>query len=105
MIKVVDFMDCYIEKQAAIKDFGEAIAKHQSNVDSIEYQLWAKQFETGIGKEEFIIINYRGGARSVLNTSGNSFSANCRAICEYLDHGYYNTSRYDQVSKEFERVI
>ena len=103
---LIDFMDCYLEKQASIDALNNVITKFQHNVEKVEYQLYAKQFETGIGKEEFIIIHYKGGAYTIIYASGNSFYANYKAIGEWLDHGeYYNRDRYNDVVRTFERIL
>jgi hypothetical protein len=44
--------------------------------------------------KEYLVINYKGGARTVRICSGNSYSAIFEEISKYLDRGYY-AEEYD----------
>ena len=74
-----------------VKELSEAIVKVQENVTGIEYRIYQN---IGPGREdwteEYLVINYRGGARTVRNCCGNSCSAVLVEISRYLEHGYYS---------------
>lgn len=77
-----------------VKELSEAIIKVQENVTGIEYRIY-QNIEPGHEDwaEEYLIINYRGGARTVRNCYGNSCYAILEEISKYLEHGYYNEEK------------
>lgn len=82
------------EKRQAIEKTGLIIASYQPNVDSVHYEV----FDTTDGYRcEYLIINYDGGAKTVRNCRGNSYSAILEELTRYLEHGYYGEiSNYEE---------
>ena len=73
-----------------VKKLSEAIVKVQENVAGIEYRIY-QNAEPGNEEwtEEYLVINYKGGARTVRNCCGNSCSAILEEISRYLNNSYY----------------
>lgn len=74
-----------------VQELNAAIVKVQENVTGIEYRIYQnteRDHENWI--EEFLVINYKGGARTVRTCNGNSCSAVLEEIAKYLEHGYYS---------------
>jgi len=76
-----------INKVKFVKELNEAVSKNQANVESIEYRVYT---HVNGCIQEYLVINYKGGARTVRNCNGNSTSAIFGEIARYLDSGYYN---------------
>ena len=76
-----------MQKVCAIKEIGEAIAKHIPHIEDIHYEIW--QNIRGF-VDEYLVIQYRGGAYSVRNCTANSISATVQEIAERLNGGYYS---------------
>lgn len=93
----------YEGKQKSIFDLSEAITKYQANIKEVRFELYEKEPEGW--REEFIIVEYKGGAYSVLGVNGNSFPANYRAIGEVLGSGRYDHTYYEKIKKEYGRVL
>lgn len=74
-----------------VKELSKTIVKVQENVTGIEYRIYQN---TEPGREdwieEFLVIDYKGGARTVRTCNGNSCSAVLVEIAKYLEHGYYS---------------
>ena len=64
-----------------------------SSVNSIEYEVYHKDIivndEHRDYFEEYVVVNFFGGGKSVKLVSGNSCTANFRALGSMLDGGYY----------------
>lgn len=74
-----------------VKELSEAIVKVQENITGIEYRIYQNtKHEHEDWTEEYLVINYTGGARTVRNCNWNSCSAVLREIAKYLEHGYYS---------------
>ena len=84
--------DCIRKKIEFVKELNAAITKVQPNVVAIRYRVLAHK----VGKwyEEFLEIEYKGGAKTLRNCSGNSCSAILTEIARYLDHGMYDEIRF-----------
>ena len=81
-----------LNKVNFIKELNEVIVKYHGGVNSVEYIVF-KHKETE-HMEEFLVITYEGGAKSIRNCSGNSFSAVFEELSRYLDTGYYSELEY-----------
>lgn len=100
-------MSVYKNKIDFVKKVSEAIIPVQHNVDSIEYKVFQYKNKPHT-KREFIIVNYVGGAKTVRNSSGNSYSAIINEIGRFLDHGYYDEVEWLQRmidSDEWEEIF
>lgn len=77
-----------LKKVSFVKKISDALVPVQGNVESVEYRIfYDKRYNS---KREYVIINYKGGARTVRNCTGNSCSAIFNEIAKYLEHGYYD---------------
>lgn len=101
----------YREKSGFIADIDKVFTRNSKghSIAGISYEVWHKEHEQ-FGHEflEWIIVSYDGGAKSYIRATGNSNTANFRAIGEVLDHGYYldvDTYRERQVELGFKKVI
>lgn len=99
------------EKANAINEVGTVVAKYQRNVENIHYEVYGAEVEGYDGNpvyatNEFLVIEYNGGAKTIRSCNANSFSANFMEIARYLDSGYYNEKDYyDEVVSKKERII
>lgn len=76
------------EKVSFVKKISEALVPVQANVDNVEYRIF---YDKRYGyRQEYVIINYKGGARTVRSCNGDSCSAIFEEIAKYLEHGYYD---------------
>jgi hypothetical protein len=82
-------MRCIIpNKVRFVNELSKAITPFKTGIKSIEYKVFKnKQYEDWY--QEFLVVNYDGGASSVRNCNGNSFSAIFEELAQYLDSGYY----------------
>lgn len=92
-------MRCIIpNKVRFVNELNTVIPKYKTGVKSIEYKVF-KHTEGG-WYQEFLVVNYDGGARTVRNSNGNSFTAIFEELSQYLDSGYYdeesNLVRYEK---------
>lgn len=81
-------MRCIIpNKVKFVNDLNKVIPKYKTGVKSIEYKVFKHKENSWY--QEYLVINYDGGARSVRSCNGNSFSAIFEELAQYLDSGYY----------------
>lgn len=81
-------MRCVVEnKISLIAELNQVLPKYIDNVESVEYSVFRHKVYKGI--QEYLIINYVGGGRTVRNCNGNSFSAILQEVAKYLDSGNY----------------
>ena len=57
-----------------------------STVEKIEYDV----FDAGECVQEYVVVTFVGGAKSVANSQANSMSAIFRLIGKLIDGGYYD---------------
>ncbi len=83
----------YLNKKVNfVHSISKAITKVQDNVESIDYiVLRNKDFDC---VSEYLVINYKGGAKTVRTCTGNSCSAIFIEISKYLNSGYYDETSY-----------
>lgn len=83
-------MRCIIpNKVRFVNELSKAITPFKTGIKSIEYKVFKnKQYEDWY--QEFLIVNYDGGARTFRNCNGNSFSAIFEELARFLDSGYYD---------------
>lgn len=72
-----------------VKGLNEVIPVYQTNVASLHYDV----FVNGAYYDEYLVIDYVGGAHSYRRCNGNSISAICEEISGMLDSGYYAEER------------
>lgn len=82
-----------------VTEISEAVTKVQDNITSIKYRVF-KSLTQENEEREYLVINYKGGARTVRACTGNSCSAIFEEIAKYLEHGYYSEVR-DLVNLEY----
>jgi hypothetical protein len=81
-------MKCNIENKVKfVKGLSDSITPFKTGIKSVEYHVF-EHVDNG-WKQEYLVINYDGGARTVRNCNGNSFSAIFEELAQYLDSGYY----------------
>lgn len=102
---VAEKIEMYKGKKAFIKDVSKVFeAGHKgSSVASVDYEVYIKDIELGDENrtyfEEYVIVNYSGGSYAVKRVSGNSNTANFRAVGYLLDGGYYDENyTYDSLT-------
>ncbi len=81
-------MKCTVENKISfVRSLSKPLSTHQENINNIEYHVF--EHIDHKWKQEYLVINYVGGARTVRNCNGNSFSAVFEELAKYLDSGYY----------------
>lgn len=63
-----------VEKVNFVKGLSEAVGNKVSGVESVEYVILAN-VEHEDWTDEFLVVNYRGGAKQARNCNGNSNAA------------------------------
>lgn len=105
MMTIEDKLKMYREKKAFIADIDKVFTHNSKghSVEEIHYEVWCKDHgEGGLEFMEWIIVGYKGGAKSYLMVTANSHTANFRAIGEVLDHGNYD---YVDTYRERQKAI
>ena len=85
-------LEMYKEKKNFIENVSKVFEAEPSGttVVSVDYEIYNKQIdEHRTYTVEYVIVNYRGGAKSVRSATGNSNAANFRVVGELLYGGYY----------------
>ena len=82
-----------------VKQIEAALLPVQHNLESISYDVFCNTEHNHC--KEYLVITYRGGARTVRNCTGNSYSAIFTEISRYLDDSYYKEVEfYDALTPE-----
>lgn len=82
-------MKCNIENKIKfVKSLSESIVPFKSGVVSIDYRVF--EYPEKGWTQEYLVINYDGGSKTVRNCNGNSFSSILQEVSRYLDSGYYD---------------
>lgn len=96
MMTVEEKIKMYKGKKAFIDNISKAFeAKPSSStVTSVEYEVYRKDMEDGrVFFEEYLIVNFFGGGKSVRVANGNSNTANFRVLGTLIEGGYYDEVR------------
>lgn len=96
MMTIEERIKMYKSKKLFIDNISRALEVSNTNVMRVDYEVLTKfndVFKIDV-YNEFIIVTFVGGAKSVKSTSGNSDSANFREIGKLIDGGYYDEVRY-----------
>lgn len=80
-----DQINILAKKVNFVKGLDSVIPAYQTNVASLHYDV----FEDGQYYDEYLVIDYVGGAHSYRRCNGNSCSAIFEEIAKMLDNGYY----------------
>ena len=72
-----------------------------SVIEKISYEVYQKEIKGIVRYEEWLILNFEGGAMLATQTTGSSNIANLRTIASYLDGGYYEEVRTYKALTEF----
>jgi hypothetical protein len=92
MMTFEEKLEMFKEKRTFVKNISKAFERgvKGSTVDSVDYVVFKKDRPNGdCYYSEYVVVTFRGGAQSAKNVSGNSNTANLRAIASIVDGGYY----------------
>lgn len=82
-----------------VKQIEAALLPVQHNLEAISYDVFCNIAQKYC--KEYLVITYRGGARTVRNCGGNSCAAILTEIARYLNDGYYEEVEfYDALTPE-----
>ena len=86
----------YKRKKVFVDSISKALEASNISVVKVDYEVYSKQYPNCDNNyySEFVVVTFFGGAKSVINVSGNSDCANFRAIGELIDGGHYDQVRY-----------
>lgn len=106
---ITEKLEMFKEKRNFIKNISKAFeAKPKgSSVQSVDYEVYRRD-DAGdhIYFREYLVVIFFGGGKSVKNISGNSNTANLRALGSIVDGGYYDEIQdYEMVQTLGEKVI
>lgn len=99
MMTIEEKIQMYKRKNAFIESLNEAFQTRPSgsSVESVAYEVYKKDvtFEdrTVTYFQEWLIVNFFGGGRSVRSANGNSNLANFRTLGTLVEGGYYDEVR------------
>lgn len=101
----VQLLSMYKEKKWFVKNISDIFAQgvQGSDVTKIVYEVYSlpSKVDSRPYNTEFIVVHFKSGAYAPVEVTGNSNSANFRAIGNLLEGGDYSTVwRYDQISSE-----
>ena len=83
-------MRCIIpNKVKFVNELSKVIPKYKTGIKSIQYRVFKWDEPDSHYYIEFLVVNYDGGAKTVRNCNGNSFSAIFEELARFLDSGYY----------------
>lgn len=103
MMTKAEKIKMFKEKEAFIKAISKAFEDNPrgSSVESIDYEVYSKEADNGnTFYREYLIVTFIGGAKVVRNISGNSNTANLRAIGTLVDGGYYDELMEYELTQE-----
>lgn len=88
--------EMYGKKKAFVDNISKALELSDTIVNKVSYEVWTRYNERfGINVyNEFVIVEFNGGAKSPRSVSGNSHSAIFREIGKLIDGGYYDEVGY-----------
>ena len=106
---ITEKLEMFKEKRNFIKNISKAFeAKPKgSSVQSVDYEVYRRD-DAGDHAyfREYLVVTFFGGGKSVKNISGNSNTANLRALGTMVDGGYYDEIQdYEMVQTLGEKVI
>ena len=73
----------YLSKAFEVRPAGSSITK-------VEYEVYTKEFNGGQVFQEYIIVIFDGGGKSVRSVNGNSNMANFVELGKLINGGYYD---------------
>lgn len=107
-VKDIDLENELKTKIEVIREFNKCTVPYFHNVINIELEVYIKKApeeyvqESGhsIYTEEFIVVQYVGGAYSVDPANGNSNYANLCIAVKRLNSGNYNHEYYEKIKSD-----
>lgn len=87
-----------------VSKISDSLVGFQTNIIEVRYEIY--KHKDGY-KQEYLVVEYSGGAKTVRNCNGNSYSAIFEELSKYLDHGYYDENEdYNKIinSPDWTRV-
>ena len=92
MMSIAEKLEMFKEKKAFIENINNVFQTKPkgSSVTSVEYEVYCRNMNEGIVSFiEYLVVNFKGGGRCVIDVSGNSNTAYFRVLGTLLDGGYY----------------
>ena len=98
---IIKKIEMYRDKKVFVDNISKAFeASAGSSVVKIDYEVYEKDFCGETLFQEFLVVTFRGGAKSVRNANGNSNTANFRELGKLIDGGYYDeVPFYDELEE------
>lgn len=99
---VAEKIEMYKRKKAFIDDLSKALRMRACMaVTQVEYEVYKKTENDSDYFEEYLVVTFNGGAKSVRCANGNSYIANYVEIGKLLYGGYYDElPRYKALVEE-----
>lgn len=100
---ITEKLEMFKEKRNFIKNISKAFeAKPKgSTVQFVDYEVYRRDDANDhVYFREYLVVTFFGGGKSVKNISGNSNTANLRALGTMVDGGYYDELRDYEVVQE-----
>ncbi len=90
---IIEKIEMYKGKEDFITYINKAFQRQPagSSVDRVEYEVYEKEISPGTTYfQEFIVVTFNGGAKSVRNVNGNSNMTNLVELGKLVNGGYYD---------------
>lgn len=103
MMTVEERLKMYREKRQFLYDVAMTFIKNPTGhtIDGVVYEVFFKETNFGPNFQEWLTLQYKGGAEAHRVISGNSNSANFVAVANMVEGGCYEYNNwYNQLSKE-----
>jgi hypothetical protein len=71
-----------------------------SSVESVKYEVYEKDFSGTTVFSEFLVVTFKGGAKSARNINGNSNMTNIAELGKLVNGGYYDEVEYYETLSE-----
>lgn len=101
--------EMYKSKESFIAYIDRAFKAHPENssIAKVEYEVFEKELNDDKYFQEFIVVTFNGGARSVRNANCNSNMANLVELGKLVKGGYYDeVEYYNSLTKNgFKKVV
>lgn len=96
-------IEMYKGKKQFIENLNEVFQMEPKcgSVAGVSYEVYTKDHGEGrVETREWVIVHFFGGGRCPKVVSGNSNTANFRAVGQLLDGGHYEESRFYEIQKD-----
>lgn len=102
MMTIEEKLKMYRDKKNFIWHIANLFIKNPSghSVSDVKYELWHREKDSNHYFNEWVVVYFKGGAKSYHRVSGNSSVANFQAIANLIDGGHYEEEKWYDMQSE-----